>query len=263
MVKSAILLKMEWLTSIRYKVNFFGTSFSVVVAMLPVLIMLFYKDISFFGFESGLEYSMYLVIANAYWCIVESFWDFTFVMRNKMREGILEDTMMLPMNTVQFILGWAAGGIVQAIMQACPLFLLALIVVGKKGITTCLVIVGIEVISSITSFSFAYMLVAIMLYWNEADQVVSMMANITPLLCGLLVPVTNLPISLKCISCVFPFSWALDLIRFYYCGLNTLFPIGLEWCIFFVLMAVYFGLGIYVYRKLLKKARKDGTFGRY
>lgn len=51
MVKSAILLKMEWLTSIRYKVNFFGTSFSVVVAMLPVLIMLFYKDISFLALK--------------------------------------------------------------------------------------------------------------------------------------------------------------------------------------------------------------------
>ena len=55
----------------------------------------------------------------------------------------------------------------------------------------------VEIVSAAASFSIAYMLIALMLYWNEADQIVSMIANIAPLLCGVLILLKELPLLLR------------------------------------------------------------------
>lgn len=263
MVKSLTLFKMELLTSLRYKVNFFGTLLSVLLCMLPALVMLIDRDISIFGFENAMQYSGYLIIANAYWCMAESFWDFTFVMRNKMREGILEETLMLPLNTVQFILGWACNSIFITIIQTLPLFILSFLLLGLQNIKAVFIIFFVEIVSAAASFSIAYMLIALMLYWNEADQIVSMIANIAPLLCGVLIPLKELPLLLRGISVFFPFSWALDIIRFYYCQMETLLPIKIEWCVFFFILAAYFIAGLAVYGRLFEQSRKENTYSGY
>ena len=100
------------------------------------------------------------------------------------------------------------------------------------------------------------------LRYREADQVVSIIANIAPFLCGLIVPLNKLPHVIRVISFVFPFSWALDLIR-YYSGLDTYLAIKVEWLIMLTMMIIYYVLGMIIYKKLSTQARLTGSFSGY
>lgn len=259
MVKVFSLFMINLRTAMRYKVNFIASSLSLLVPVLPALLLLLNGNIAVFGFDSTVEYTAYLFIATTVWSGVETIWSFTFQMRNQMREGILDETLMQPLSVSQLILGFTSDGIISTILQSVPLLIVSfMILLTSQSFIKILMVLLLVLATYLCGFCMAVILVAIMLNWRETDQLVSFIANIAPFICGVIIPLTFIPTPLKYLGVLFPFTWALDIIRYILFGTEMLLVLPLELAIFIAMILFYYFLGMKLFKVLYNVSRKKG-----
>ncbi|MDO5085107.1 MAG: ABC transporter permease [Erysipelotrichaceae bacterium] len=266
MVKLLTLFKINLLTNIRYKMNFIFSTLTMVVPIVPALFLLFnneMKSTEIFFFKSSQEYSIYLVFALSFYNINEFVWSFAFEMRYKMKEGILDEVLMLPLSLFEFIMSFVMNGVIGLLIQTIPLIMVsAFVMVHRVNVFAVLVVLIIAFITILSCYYFSVLLVALMLVYKDTDQMVNLIANIAPLFFGVLVPLINLPKNIAFLGFIFPFTWGLDIVR----GIVFSYPIYLnlcvEVCILIALTILYMYFGTYVFKKLNKISKiKGGIIG--
>ena len=259
MVKIFSIFMINLKTSLRYKVNFIASTLSILVPVLPALLLLLNGDVAIFGFDTTIEYSAYLFIAISVWSGVEVVWDFTFQMRNQMKEGIFDEMLMQPLSISELILGWTMDGIISTIIQSIPLLIIsAFILLSNQTILDILCILLIVGLTYFCGFCMATILVAIMVNWKETDQLVSFISNIAPFICGVIVPLSYIPSPIKYFGVIFPFTWSLDIIRFIMFESPLLLPIEMEVMIFVLMIIMYYVLAKKLFKVLYNVSRKNG-----
>lgn len=265
MVKLYALFKINLLTNMRYRLNFFSFSIGMVLPVIPILaLLLFQNSGQIFGFSSIMEYIEYVLIGITVWGFIETLWSFVFRLRAQMREGIFEETLLMPLSPFDLIFGWSSDGFLTTLVQSIPLVMGSIFfLTWKIEVLKGMAIFIILVLSLIGSFSFSLMLVGLMLMHPDTDQLVSFLGNITPFICGLYVPLTVIPGIFRSISYVLPFTWGLDLIRFYSFQHEPFLPAALEWQLLISLVVLYLIAGSYIYQRLEKRARKKNQFISY
>lgn len=264
MVKIFSLFKINFLTAIRYKMNFIISSLSLLVPVLPALLLLLNGNVAVFGFSSSLEYGMYLFLSTAIWGGVEVLWSFVFQMRSQMKEGILDETLMMPLNIFHLILGWTMDGILSTVLQSIPLIILAAVfLIGQYSILYILIIIALLIFTFFASYCFATILIAMMVIWKETDQFVSFIGNIAPFICGVIVPLSYVPMPLNLLGVLFPFTWTLDIIRSLLFNSVPLIPIHYEVMILVLLTLFYYVFGKRLFTYLYNKSRKRGGIVGY
>ena len=113
-------------------------------------------------------------------------------------------------------------------------------------------------ISVFSGYSLGVILMGLMLIWKECDQLVSFIGNIAPFICGMLVPLVNMPIGLRFLGLWMPFTWGLDIVRYLFFGYETLLPIYYEIGILIVLTVIYYILSKLIFDKLNRLSKKKG-----
>lgn len=247
------------LTTLRYKVNFIAASLSLLVPVIPALLLLLNGDMPIFGFKSVYEYSAYLFIATTIWSSVETIWDFTFQMRSQMREGIFDETLMQPLSVSELILGYTMDGIISTVIQSIPLMIISSVILfSEQSLINIVAVIAIILVSNFCGYCMATILVAIMVNWKETDQLVSFIANIAPFACGVIVPLTFIPSPIKYLGVLFPFTWALDIVRSIIFGTSAILPIEIELVIFVAMVFIYYLLSKILFKYLFNLSRKNG-----
>lgn len=259
MVRIWTLLKISFLTNIRYKVNFLAESVSNLIPIIPAVTMLPNGQGSVFSFADARSYAVYLLVAFAIWSFVEALWSFAFSMRSQMRQGIIDETLMMPLSVNELIIGWSLDGIVSTLVTAFPLILVSGTVISITGsIAGLLETLCIFLVCVFAGYCFALILVSLMFVWKETDQLVSFLGNIAPFVCGVLIPFSDLPAAVKVIGCFFPYTWGLDLIRGFLFHYPTVLEIRSEMVLLIVLTIVYYVIGRKAFTILHKVSRKQG-----
>lgn len=261
MVKIFSLFMIEMKTALRYKLEVITSLIGLFSFSIPAFAIIFFGDISGSVIPNGDRgtYLIFLLISTAYWGFIENFWDTIFDLRRKMREGILETTMVMPLENYDFLIGWSLKGIFTTVINIFPLLIFAFIYYAYKlSITNILLILSIFLISIIANYGLSLILVGIGMIWTEADQVVSLIANIAPFVCGLYFPISMLPKVFLPLTLIFPFSWALDIMRNIIFGTTLLLPINIEIALFIIISVVYIIVGNLVYTKFINIAKKNG-----
>ncbi len=259
MVKIFSLFMINLLTAIRYKMNFILSSLSLIVPVLPALLLLFNGNTEIFGFQSSFEYSAYLFLAATIWGGVEVLWSFVFQMRDQMREGILDETLMQPLTISQLIIGWTMEGIVTAILQSIPLIIISfLYLISYQSFSSILLCIILTLITYFSGYCMATILIAIMVNWKETDQLVSFIGNIAPFICGVIVPLHFIPFPLNYLGILFPFTWSLDILRYILFQSPLFLPLETELIIFILLTILYYVLGKKLFHLLYNYSRKKG-----
>ena len=264
MVKSFNLFMINLKTNMRYKLNFFSLSLVILIPIIPLLTMFINGNIALFGFDSIFEYSLYLMLAATFWSFVEVLWSFTFSMRQEIKEGIINETLMMPVSTYELLFGWTLDGIISTVFQAIPILLISIIyLLSANGIGDLLLFVGVFIITSIAGYAFAVILIGLMLVYKETDQLVSFLGNIAPFICGMIIPLSYVPKVFRFIGLLFPFSWGLDIIRSVVFSVSGIFPITYEVMILILLTIFYLILSGFIFKHLYFKSRKNGGIVGY
>ncbi|MGB4985476.1 MAG: ABC transporter permease [Erysipelotrichaceae bacterium] len=259
MVKVLSLFMINLLTAIRYKINFVVSSFSLIVPILPALLLLLNDNIEISGFSNLSQFPIYLLLASTIWGGVEILWGFVFQMRSQMREGILDEVLLMPLNIHHLIIGWTLDGIISTVIQSIPLIILTGVMIFLKlNLYQILFLLILLVVTFFSSFCFGTMLLGLMLLWKEADQLVSFIGNIAPFICGVIVPLNMIPYPLSILGYFFPFTWTLDIIRAVVFDYPLVYNMSFEVVMVLILSVIYYIFGKKVFVYFHNKSRKKG-----
>lgn len=264
MVKIWTLFRISFLTMLRYRLNFVFYTFSLVVPLIPALLLLLNGNTAVLGFASTTDYALYLLFASTLWGGVEVMWTFVFTMRNQMREGILDETLMMPISVPQLIFGWTFQGILTALAQSIPLLLAtAALVFIRLSIWQLLLSLLVFLLTFFSAYCFAVILMSLMNIWKETDQLVSLIANIAPFICGLIVPLPYIPPTLAWLGYLFPFTWALDIFRGIVFHYPPLFSLEVDALVLLLMTSAYFFIGSRLLSVLSIRSRRQGGIVGY
>lgn len=259
MVRIWTLLKISFLTNIRYKLNFIAESLSSLIPIIPAVTMLPNGEGRVFSFPDGKTYALYLLVAFAVWSFVEALWSFAFTMRSQMRQGIIDETLMMPLTINELMIGWSLDGIISTIVTTFPLILVSGAIISiSNSWMNLLFAVLIFLVCVFAGYCFALILVSLMFVWKETDQLVSFLGNIAPFVCGVLIPFIDLPTGVKVIGCFFPYTWGLDVIRGIVFNYPTMLGIANEVFLLLGITCAYYVIGRIAFEKLHCVSRKQG-----
>ena len=259
MVKMWAVVKANFLTQWRYQVNFWLETLSIFVIIFPSLTLTFNGNNGIWNFSSGRQYSFYLLVALSILGFVECLWSFVFQLRSEMKQGIFDENQLLPISMNMRMITWSIDGIVSAVISFLPLFIISFLYSFIKiSALDFLVSILIIMISVFSGYSLGVILMGLMLIWKECDQLVSFIGNIAPFICGMLVPLVNMPIGLRFLGLWMPFTWGLDIVRYLFFGYETLLPIYYEIGILIVLTVIYYILSKLIFDKLNRLSKKKG-----
>ncbi len=259
MVKAITLLTMELKEKFRYKIELFSASTDALLLVFPAIAILLFGDFQISGISSKTDYIQYMLFSLILWQFIENMWSAVFEIRRKLREGNFEYMMCMPLKGIHYIFGWAVSGIISMVLEMIPLIILFVIFsFHSMSLNALINILLIVLVMAFGTYGFAEMLMGLAIYFREADQIVSLAANIAPFLAGLYFPVIQLPIVFQSIAMVFPFTWGLDLVRNVLFHSSMLFPIQKEWIAFIIINILYALFGSKVYDHMIRKARKNG-----
>lgn len=259
MVKAITLLTMELKEKFRYKIELFSASTDAILLVFPAIAILLFGDFQISGISTKTEYIQYMLFSLILWQFIENMWSAVFEIRRKLREGNFEYMMCMPLKGIHYIFGWAVSGIVSVVLEMIPLIVLFIIFsINTISLYSLFNILLIVVIMAFGTYGFAEMLMGLAIYFREANQIVSLVANIAPFLAGLYFPVIQLPIIFRSIAMIFPFTWGLDLVRNVLFGSSMLLSMNTEWIAFVSINILYALFGSKVYDHMIRMARKNG-----
>ena len=259
MVKAFILLQMELKEKFRYKIELFSASTDALLLVFPAIAILLFGDFKVAGVNSRIEYIQYMLFSVILWQLIENMWSAVFEIRRKLKEGNFEYMMCMPLKGIHYLFGWAVSGVISIVFEMIPLIILFLItsfhLLSLKFFLAIFLVTGTMALGT---YGFAEMLMGVAIYFREADQIVSLLANIAPFLAGLYFPIIQLPKIFIGFSVLFPFTLGMDLIRNILFGSSMLLSFRWECAAFLIINIFYAIIGSNVYDTMLHKARKNG-----
>lgn len=258
MVKIISLFMIDLKTLIRYKIELFSYLLMIFTVVMPIFPMIFGGTLNL-EITNGVNYPLFLCISTTYWCYIEEFWSAIFSLRRQMQEGILEQMMLLPINSFQFLIGLALKGILATSIKIIPLLIVTISIISSSfNLINALMVITIFIISIIANYGLCLILIGLGMLFTEIDQIISLLGNIAPFICGLFLPISAIPILFSSIGLLFPFTWALDLIRNILLNTNLLISFETEMLIFIFMSLIYCVFGTKLYQIFLKKSKLNG-----
>ena len=259
MVKAFTLLQMELKEKFRYKIEVFSASTDAILLIFPSIAILLFGNLEITGIQNKTEYIQYMLFSLILWQFVENMWSAVFEIRRKLKEGNFEYMMNMPLKGIHYVFGWAVSGVVSIVFEMIPLIVIFVLTsFHLLTVKSILSFLGITLIMAFGTYGFAEILMGFAIYFKEADQFISLIANIAPFLGGLYFPVIQLPAPFLAISLLFPFTWGLDLVRNLLFGSSLILPLHYEIIAFVIVNILYTFAGTKIYDAMMKKARKNG-----
>ncbi|MCS7016728.1 MAG: ABC transporter permease, partial [Gemmatales bacterium] len=119
----------------------------------------------------------------------------------------------------------------------------------------------IIIFSVLAAYGFGFVLVGLTLKFKDAESIISMLGNAAPLLGGILFPITYLPVPLRAIACLFPFTYGVDALRGVLFGSKTLLSLPTEIALVITMGILFPILGWIFFSWIENRARMEGIGG--
>lgn len=249
----------------RYRSEYVGSFLGPVFWVIPAWLIVRYANISdIFGVNDPTftVAAMYFFIGATYWNYVEGIWSIALGLRENMKLGTLESLWVSPAPRLSMIMGWSVGRLLGTTLHSLLAFgllsTLSIIHLSDLSFEKILTATNILLFSVLAAYGFGFVLVGLTLKFKDAESMISMMGNAAPLLGGILFPVTYLPIPLRAVAYLFPFTYGVDAFRGILFGSKTLLSLQTEVALI-VIMGVFFPIFGWVFFLWMEnKARAEG-----
>lgn len=219
----------------RYRSEYVGSFLGPVFWVIPAWLIVRYANTpGVFGADASsfTVAAMYFFIGATYWNYVEGIWSIALGLRENMRLGTLESLWASPAPRFSMIMGWSVGRLLGTTLHSLLAFglLSALSIIHLRDLSfeNILAVINVIVFSVLAAYGFGFVLVGLTLKFKDAESMISMLGNAAPLLGGILFPIAYLPVPLRTIAYLFPFTYGVDALRGILFGSKTLLPLPTE-----------------------------------
>lgn len=246
----------------RYTANLVGGVFEV--ALMSFSFFIFAKVVSFRQGDfltSSVPNSMFIFFLAG--LLIMFFINTAFFMpvntiRRDLYNGTFEYLFSDPSSKYAYLLGTIIADTIMRLIFFLPLLIL-LLSIAHIG-TNIYPILGVISILFflVAGLGILFSLLAVM--WKEVGSLVQILGTVVQFFGGFFLPIQSFPVALQWFSYLLPFTFAIDLVRFYsFNGAwQPLLPIALQWMILVGSTIFYFILGKFLLRKTERFAKKQG-----
>lgn len=249
----------------RYRSEYIGSFLGPVFWVIPAWLIVRYANISdIFGVNDPTftVAAMYFFIGATYWNYVEGIWSIALGLRENMRLGTLESLWVSPAPRLSMIMGWSVGRLLGTTLHSLLAFglLSALSIIHLRDLSfeNILTVTNIILFSVLAAYGFGFVLVGLTLKFKDAESMISMLGNAAPLLGGILFPITYLPIPLRAVAYLFPFTYGVDALRGILFGSKTLLSLPTEIALIITMGVLFPIFGWIFFSWIENKARVEG-----
>ena len=146
---------------------------------------------------------------NCFWAMVQS----ARYIRNERENGTIEMIFLTPANRLAIVYGRAMGGIVQNIWMFLFFITLIGLLYNNLNVVKVIYIVLAFIIMLISSVVWGGLINALFLISRDTDFLFTICDSPMELLSGVRIPINAFPTVIRYISCVFPLTFCLAIIR--------------------------------------------------
>jgi ABC-2 type transport system permease protein len=255
----------DWLSFWRYPMNALFRLIEPVVWLIPFYFMGksfagAAGNVGFAAYTGNDDYMAFLAIGTALNGYVSAiFWGMGFSLKKEMVMGVLETNWMTPVPRISFLIGNTVSSLlittVSNIIILSAIYLLFGFQISGNVIAALALLVPILISLYGVGFTFA----AIVLLLRDPNNLIDMTNYTVGLLSGIQFPVQVLPRFLLPFSLILPITYGFDALRGILLGSHTLIPIGYEIALMVISMLITIPLGIWVFHRVEKRCREEGS----
>lgn len=227
-----------------------------IAADLVIYYFVFQKELSIEFIEAAgtSDYVTYLILGQA--MSILSFSTLMNVGRcliGEIREGTIDNLVLSPASRIGYFIGAYLEQLGRSFIEILFILLIGLILGVRIPVTSipdCIIIV---IIASLSFFSVAIFVSTIMIYTRDTYLVQNTIFLAMEFVCGVLYPISFMPLMLQEISKAFPLTYVLILFRKCIMGGESIRSNGELVLITFVLSVIYIVTGYLLYKKIERK----------
>lgn len=191
------------------------------------------------------------------------FWGIGLGLKNEMDAGVLESNWLAPTPHLVMLVGRTVASLILTTINNALILALAWLVFGFQvgGDVLAALIACVPFLVILYGFGFAFC--ALVLLMRDANVLIDTSSYLVMLFSGAQFPVQALPRFLLPVALALPLTYALDLVRSFLLGTETLLDRPTEIAILVLAMAVMVPAGYGVFLAVERYCRSRGTLGMH
>lgn len=251
MIKDLIVMK-------RYKANLLGSLIRSVIFV--AVFWLFSRAYLFTSVQLG-EHETLLFFISGFLLISfdgVALWKPLNAVSSDLYNGTLEYLYTSPNSRIAYFVGTiAAEGVLSLVFVVPPV--LYFIITGSVTAKNLFYVLLVLILALIVLIAFGTMFALMVILWKQVNSIVGIISTLLTFLAGFLFPVSDLPYGLKYVAYLLPYTWGIDLLRYYTIpNWQLLVPLLMTWGILLIFAMVYWSITIVLASKVEAFAKSKG-----
>jgi len=139
------------------------------------------------------------------------------------------DILSKPLNPELFLLGNYFGSLLSSIIPSIFLLFLSLAIsLPSLTVNSAILMLTVLVLSFVASIGVSYFFAVIGLRTTPHGYLYTSLTFLLTILVGIFIPISVIPVPLRWLSYIIPYTWAIDCFRGIFLGIPTLLPLETE-----------------------------------
>ncbi len=181
------------------------------------------------------------------------------MIQTDLMNGTLEAIYANPSPRYAYFMGSVIAQAIISTFFFIPIFVTVIYIGGVTSFNVGMLIVAVLItIASLSFFGVIIALSAIM--WKQVNSIINLLGTLFTFVSGMFMPISSFPKALQYFSYLFPYTWAIDLMRYYSFNNNwiPIYPIWIVWSVLIFTSMFYFLLSVKLLKKVESHAKKQG-----
>jgi ABC-2 type transport system permease protein len=183
--------------------------------------------------------------------------------RQELVSGTIERFLVSAHGPINGILGTMLFPLIDAFLSGIVMLALATVIFGLPLASTAVLAIPVALLGTLAFMPFAFVLVALVMAFKQAAFATQFIVAGVAIVGGLYFPVTVLPVWIRWMSVVQPFTPAADLLRHLLVGTPLVHPADVELLKLIGFVVVLFPAGFMVLRASIRYGQRSGTIAEY
>ncbi len=247
-------LIMKW----RYRADLVGDLVSSVLFI--GVFALFATSYVFEVLDASIEVTLLFFLTGFLLIVYDSvvLWTPLNSVTNDLYNGTLEYLYSSPNSRLGYFIGNIVAAAIISSVVTVPAIIFISLYFKLNGFAVIMMIVTLlAVLLVLIAFGTMFALLGVM--FRQVSSIAGILSMLFQFMGGFLFPIQSLPKSIQLVSYFLPYTWGIDLIRYYTIpGWIPLLPVFTEWMLLLIMGIFLWATTLYLIRRVEKYAKKNG-----
>ncbi len=235
----------------RYRANFLG---GFVRSFLFILVFyLFAGAYSFRSLDLSLEQTLLFFISGFLFIVFDgvALWTPLNTVNRDLYNGTLEYLFSSPHSRIGYFVGVVLAEATMSSVLIVPI-LMFLVASGMVTLIPIMVIVVDLFLMATVMVAFGTMVSLSVIMWKQVGSLAGIIGTLFQFLSGFFFPISILPVQIRVLGYLLPYTWAIDLARYYTFNgeWETILPVPAMWGIMVLFAIAYWAVSQYLMRRV-------------